>query len=93
MNTITGHYVAMTRRNNLGDDYVTFVLGPFASFDAMAAAGPAFVNWYRGKYPGDHEAVLEAVSYSAGRLPLGRCNADYGFRPFDGPAPIPLFGR
>lgn len=87
---ITGHYVMMTRRTRDGD-FVTPVLGPFPTFDAMAAAGPDFVNWYRAKFPGDHEAVLEAVSYTAGRLPLGRCNEMYGFYPFTETGIPPLF--
>lgn len=92
MNLVIGHYVMMTRRNNLGADYITPVLGPFPTFEAMAAAGPDFVNWYRAKYPGDHAAVLEAVSYTAGRLPLGRCNIEYGFYPFTETGIPPLFG-
>ena len=90
---ITGYYVAMTHRNSAGEDYVTFVLGPFPSYDAMAVAGVPFSEWYRAKYPGDHSRALEATSYTAGRLPLGRCNSDYGFMPFgSGPSPVPLFG-
>lgn len=89
MNLITGHYVALTRKGAFGDN-VTFVLGPFITAALVAECGPTFVHWYRAKYPGDHEAVLEAVTYTAGRLPVGRCNADYGFDPFAGTGIPPL---
>lgn len=91
---ITAHYIVMSRRNSAGEDYVTFVLGPFPTFEALQIAGEAFVNWYRAKFPGDLEAYLEPVTYSAYRLPLGRCNEMYGFRPFGSdPSPVPLFGN
>lgn len=88
---ITGYYVMMTRRTRDGD-FVTPVLGPFPTLDAVYGAGGNFIQWYRTKFPGDHEAVLEPVSYSAHRLPLGRCNVMYGFYPFTETGIPPLFG-
>lgn len=91
---ITGHYVAMTHYDrHMDGDFVTFLLGPFPDNVSMLAAGEKFVPWFNGKYPGSGERKIEPCAYTAARLPLGRCNAEYKFDPFpDGVMP-PTFRK
>lgn len=89
---ITGYYIVNTHYDKWHDgDFVTPLLGPFPDEASMQAAAVAFVPWYQKRYPGTVEKMIEPCAYSAFRLPLGRCNVEYGFYPFENTSIPPGF--
>lgn len=76
-----GYYVVARKHDKTYNaDFVTFLLGPFASHQPgdYALNGANFKEFFADKYPGSSLDVLEVAFYQSSQLPEGRLNKEFG---------------